>query len=67
MTMANPMNPYGIATTTFFILKATSTDRQTRRLLIFKIFAFIIASDNTLIIANEPSERRRSDGEAAAE
>ena len=26
---------------TFVILKATSTDRQTRRLRIFKIFAFI--------------------------
>ena len=34
----------------FVILKATSTDRQTRRLHIFKTFCIYLASDNTLII-----------------
>ena len=34
----------------FVILKATSTDRQTRRLHIFKNFCIYLASDNTLII-----------------
>ena len=32
------------------ILKATSTDRQTRRLHIFKTFCIYLASDNALII-----------------
>ena len=35
---------------TFVILKATSTDRQTRRLHIFKTFCIYLASDNTVII-----------------
>ena len=35
---------------TFVILKATSTDRQTRRLHIFKTFCIYLALDNTLII-----------------
>ena len=34
----------------FVILKATSTDRQTRSLHIFKTFCIYLASDNTLII-----------------
>ena len=34
----------------FVILKATSTDRQTGRLHIFKIFCIYLALDNTLII-----------------
>ena len=33
----------------FVILKATSTDRQTRRLHIFKTFCIYLTSDNTLI------------------
>ena len=46
----------------FVILKATSTDRQTRRLHIFKTFCIYLASDNTLIILvyshQMPSEAR---------
>ena len=34
----------------FVILKAASTDRQTRRLHIFKTFCIYLASDNTVII-----------------
>ena len=38
----------------FVILKATSTDGQTRRLHIFKTFCIYLASDNTLIILVRP-------------
>ena len=40
----------------FVILKATSTDRQTRRLHIFKTFCIYLASDNTLIILVFPTK-----------
>ena len=40
----------------FVILKATSTDRQTTRLHIFKTFCIYLASDNTLIILVFPTK-----------